>query len=80
MHGGTVSSVSFSHDATTLASGGWDGTVKLWDVATGANFATLPHTSRVHSVAFSPGGTTLASGTEDRTVELWDMSGYGGPS
>ena len=33
--------MSFSPDGTTFASGSDDGTVKLWDVATRANIATL---------------------------------------
>ena len=37
----SVSSVSFSPDGATLASGAWNGTVKLWDVATGEPIATL---------------------------------------
>ena len=70
-----VSSVSFSPDGTTLASGSYDGTVKLWDVATRTNIATLQgHTSVVWSVSFSPDGATLASGSTDRTVKLWDVA------
>ena len=43
---------------------GDDRTVKLWDVATHTNIATLEgHTGGVSSVAFSPDGTTLASGS-----------------
>ena len=40
-HTNTVYSVSFSPDGTTLASGSFDDTVKLWDVATRENIATL---------------------------------------
>ena len=41
-----------------------DGTVKLWDVATRTNIATLQgHTHYVNSVAFSPDGKILVSGS-----------------
>ena len=73
-HLGSVTFVSFSRDGGTLASGSRDGTVKLWDVATYAQIASLPHTAEVWSVSFSPDGGTLVSGTRTGTVELWDMS------
>ena len=76
-YGDWVFSVSFSPDGTTLASGSRDSTVKLWDVATHTNIATLEgHRGNVNSVSFSPDGALLASGSYDRTVKLWDVRNY----
>ena len=73
-HSRDVTSVAFSPDGKTLASGSNGGTVKLWDVGTRTNVATLG-TGR--SVAFSPDGETLAlGGTEGGTIgtiQLWNV-------
>jgi WD40 repeat protein len=76
-HTSVVRSVAFSPDGRLLASGSYDKTIKLWEVATGREVRTLTltgHTSVVRSVAFSPDGRLLASGSEDATIKLWDIS------
>jgi len=55
-----------------LASGAFDGTIKLWDPASGQLQATLEgHSGSVNALAVLPGGR-LASGADDRTIKLWD--------
>ena len=72
-HRGTVRSVAFSPDGSTLASGSWDDTIRLWNAVTGEHKTTLEgHWGTVNSVAFSPDGSTLASGSYDDTIRLWN--------
>ena len=74
-HYSEVYAVSFSPNGRTLASGGEEGTILLWDVADGSAKATLEgHTGSVFSVSFSPDGRTLASGSRDGTIRLWDVA------
>jgi len=68
--------VAFSPDGATLAAGNADGTIRLWDAATG-NPISRPLTGPagpVTSVAFSQDGTTLASASPDHTVRVWDLA------
>ncbi|MFF4161509.1 trypsin-like peptidase domain-containing protein [Streptomyces sp. NPDC001678] len=75
-HTARVNSVAFSPDGRTLATGGDDRTVRLWDTATGKVRKTLKgHTDIVSSVAFGPDGRTLATGGVDGSVRLWDVPG-----
>ena len=62
-HTGAVAAVAVAPDGSWLATGGWDGTVRIWDAATGRERATLTgHTGWVAAVAVAPDGSWLATG------------------
>ncbi|WP_437916835.1 pentapeptide repeat-containing protein [Sorangium sp. So ce302] len=76
-HSDWVTSIAFSADGDTLASGSDDCTVRLWDVSTGNVLCVLKgHSRHVNSVTFSPDGETLASGSSDCTVRLWQVATF----
>jgi serine/threonine protein kinase/DNA-binding beta-propeller fold protein YncE len=68
--------VAFSPDGHVLATGGYDGALKLWDVGAGAPRKTLEYDagSVIVSIAFSPDGALLACGGSGSEGELkvWD--------
>jgi WD40 repeat protein len=73
-HTGPATCVVFLPDGTSLVSGGYDKTVKLWDVQTGGVDKTFfGHTSMVWSVSISVDCTTIASGSHDKTTCLWNI-------
>ena len=49
-------------------------TIRLWDLNTGKNKATLTgHSSAIETLAISPDGLTLVSGSYDGTIQFWDL-------
>jgi WD40 repeat protein/serine/threonine protein kinase len=74
-HQRLVRDVVFSPDGRLLATAADDGTVKLWDPATGKEMRTLPR-SFPSRLTFSPDGARLAStsASSEDMVRLWDVT------
>jgi WD40 repeat protein len=71
-HRDLVYSVRWSPDGCTLATGGYDSKIVLWDAASGKPVRSLTgHNGAIFSLAFSPDGTLLASASADQTIKVW---------
>ncbi len=70
-----ILAVAFTPDGKTLATGGRDKNVKVWEVKSGQLLKTLQgHTDWVFAVGISPEGNTLVSGSRDFTARVWDLA------
>ena len=74
-HRAQVRAVAFDLDGQVLASGGADGLVKLWDVASGCELASFQaHGGDVTGVAFTSDGRYAVSTGMDGAIRLWDVA------
>ncbi|GAA4546990.1 nSTAND1 domain-containing NTPase [Amycolatopsis samaneae] len=78
-HRGSVYETSFSPDGTVLATAGYDGEVRLWDLRDRGAPKPLgapitDHTSWVTSAVFTPDGRTLVTAGDDHTLRLWNIA------
>jgi WD40 repeat protein len=55
-----------------LTADGADGTVHVWELATGKEVRLLAHPATVTNCSYSPDGTTIVSTTNDGTIWVWD--------
>jgi WD40 repeat protein len=72
---GAVNCLVFSPDGTTLATGHYDGEIRLWNTLTGELQRVLKSDGVVESLAFNRDGSLLASGQgfDSNRVHLWDV-------
>jgi WD40 repeat protein len=75
-HAERVNGLASSPNGQWLASASWDGTTRLWNLASmhGSPVVLAGHKGSVWAVAFSPDGRTLATGGDDYTIKLWNLA------
>jgi WD40 repeat protein len=58
-----------------LASGSFDNTARIWDVATGeCQRVLMGHTDAVYGVAFAPDARRMATASLDQTARIWSLA------
>ena len=71
-----VTTVVYSPDGSILASGGKDGTLRLWYSQSGELLkAHKTHTQSIYAIAFSPNGSLIACANNNE-IHLWDMQNH----
>jgi WD40 repeat protein len=68
---GTVTFLTYSRDGGRLAAGYQDGTVRVWDGASGKSLVTAYARAAVNYLAFSGDGRRLVVACGDRSVRVW---------
>ncbi len=73
-HAGEVHALAFSPNGSTFASGGSDGSVKVWNALSGTLIDSMTgNHGRASSLTWNPNSRQIAAGYEDGAVHLWEI-------
>jgi hypothetical protein len=68
-----INSISFSPSGDKFITSGQDGTVRVWDIASGLQVMKLKaHPGGAYCASFDPSGKFIVTGGDDFMVKLWD--------
>jgi len=71
-HTGYINTTTVSPDGSLCASGGKDGTARLWDLNEGKHLYSLDAGDIIHALVFSPTRYWLCAATQS-AIKVWDL-------
>lgn len=77
-HSDYITSISLNSDGTKVLSGGFDRTIKLWDISTqdcllNHQLTLHGHTDAIYCVYLSHDNKLAVSASADKTIKLWNI-------
>jgi WD40 repeat protein/serine/threonine protein kinase len=72
-HTAAVEGTGWGDRDRLIITSGRDGTVRLWDAATGQQLQVIQESGKLWTVAFSPDGTRFAFGGDDGVPQIWTL-------
>jgi len=74
-HAGGATSVAFAPDGKSLFTAGYDGVIRVWDLASGKLIGELKGAvGPLWSLDVSPDGSRIAASGEDRVIRIWTLA------
>jgi WD40 repeat protein len=74
-HADTIYDLEYSRDGQRLVTASGDRLIRVWEVASRREVATLEgHVAQVLAVAFNTNATQVASGGADKELKVWDVA------
>jgi WD40 repeat protein len=74
-HEDLVTAAAVAPDSRHAISGGYDGTIRIWNLATGQLLRSFAgHETAVSALTVAPDGFQALSASHDRTLKLWDLA------
>ena len=76
-HTDTVTCVGFNYDGTMVMTGSYDGSIRVWDVASGEIVVVLEGPEDIEWATWHSKGNAIVAGSKDGTIWMW-MTHNGG--
>lgn len=74
-HEGAIAALALSPDGKRLASASWDGTARVWTLASGTGTPIGGHQGPISAVAFTPDGKAVVTGGHDGAIRMAALDG-----